>query len=227
MALSDYRKYRTCSCCGSSLPLSRKFFARRNGEDGSTIFHFVCKECEERKMQDHEWKDGKLLCHYCNEYKDVEEFSAKGSKSRVRNGRRYICKSCGTIRQKKHNKNLSDEDKLQKCLRLRWLGAKDRSKRNNIDFSISFDDIKNLWQIQDGTCALSGIKMTYELQSGRTPTNISIDKIDQSKGYVTGNVQLVCMACNQIKSDMSEDEMYSFCKAIVHHYENKNNKNSR
>jgi len=62
--------------------------------------------------------------------------------------------------------------------------------------------------------------MTYELKCGRTPTNVSIDKIDKSKGYVTENIQLVCMACNQIKSDMSEDWMYYFCKNIVDNYEN-------
>ena len=223
MKLSGYKNYRTCSCCGVSLPLSRKFFKRNNEEDGSTSFHESCRECEDKKMWEHEWLDGKLLCHYCNEYKDVEEFSAKGSKSRIRNGRRYICKQCGTIRQKKHNRALPDAQKLARCLRWRWLGAQDRSKREGIDFSLTLEDINNLWVAQDGTCALSGIKMTYELQNGRTPTNVSIDKIDRTGGYVTGNVQLVCMACNQMKSDLSEDEMYQFCKKIVEHYESKNN----
>lgn len=227
MNLNRYRNYRVCSCCGTSLPLSRKFFKRNNEEDGSTSFHEICRECEDNKMQEHEWQNGKLLCHYCNEYKDINEFSANGSKSRVRNGRRYICRQCGTTRQKKHNKALPDEQKLDKCLRWRWLGAKDRSKRNNIDFSLTFEDIKNLWITQNGICALSGIKMTYELQNGRTPTNVSIDKIDHTKGYIAGNVQLVCMACNQIKSDLSEEEMYQFCKKIVEHYESKNNKSTR
>lgn len=226
MKSNEYKNYRICSCCGTSLPLSRKFFKRNNEDNGSTTFHETCRECEDRKMQEHEWKDGKLLCHCCGEYKDVNEFSAKGSKSRVRNGRRYICKQCGTIRQKKHNRSLPDEQKLAKCLRSRWLGAQDRSKRDGIDFSLSLEDIHKLWDEQNGTCSLSGIKMTYELQNGRTPTNVSIDKIDCAKGYVTGNVQLVCMACNQIKSDLSEDEMYLFCKKIVEKYESKNNKDS-
>lgn len=42
-----------------------------------------------------------------------------------------------------------------------------------------------------------------------------------------GNIQLVCMACNQIKSDLSESEMYNFCKNIVEVYENKNIKNPK
>lgn len=65
--------------------------------------------------------------------------------------------------------------------------------------------------------------MTYELRVGRTPTNVSIDKIDHTKGYTMDNIQLVCMACNQIKNDLSNEEMYKFCKAIVNKYEDKNN----
>ena len=39
------------------------------------------------------------------------------------------------------------------------------------------------------------------------------------------NVQLVCMACNQMKNDLSIDELYSFCKNIVSVYENNQMKN--
>lgn len=51
--------------------------------------------------------------------------------------------------------------------------------------------------------------------SGRTPTNISIDKINRNLGYTKDNVQLVCMACNQMKSDLSDDMLYFFCKQIT------------
>ena len=53
------------------------------------------------------------------------------------------------------------------------------------------------------------------------------DRIDKTKGYIIENVQLVCMACNQIKSDMSEDWMYYFCKNIVDNYENAHRNASR
>lgn len=222
MKLNEYKNYRTCPCCGKTLPLTRKNF-KRLVTQGKEAFHSNCKECESELRRQKEWKDGKLLCHRCGEYKDETEFTPNGNRNRPRNGRKSICRVCDSSWQKEHNRNLPDEQKLDKCLRWRWLSARDRSKSHNIDFSLSLDDIKNLWFEQNGTCALSGIKMTYELQNGRTPTNVSIDKIDRTKGYVTGNVQLVCMACNQMKSDLSEDEMYQFCKKIVEHYENKNN----
>lgn len=220
MKSGEYKNYRTCPCCGETLPLTRQNF-KRLVTQGKEAFHMKCKRCEDREEYEREWKYGKLLCHCCGEYKDISEYSPNGGSNHIRNNRRSICRTCSTLRQKQNNKNLPDEQKLMKCLRWRWLSARDRSKRQNIDFSISIDDIKDLWAKQNGICALSGINMTYELQNGRTPTNVSIDKIDRTKGYVPGNIQLVCMACNQIKSDLSEDVMYKFCKSIVEHYENK------
>ena len=87
-----------------------------------------------------EWRGDKLLCHCCKEYKDVTEFSPNGGNSRVRNKRRAICKECSTKRQKKYNSELSDDKKLYKCLKWRWLSARDRSKRyGKIKFSLSME----------------------------------------------------------------------------------------
>ena len=222
MKLNEYKNYRTCPCCGETLPLTRSNFKRLKTDKGEG-FHSICKSCENEARRNRECKDGKLRCHDCGEFKDKEEFSLKGGSDPIRDNRRTLCKDCYTKRQKERNKALPDDKKLAKCLRWRWLSARDRSKSHNIDFSLTLEEIENLWIVQNGTCALSGIQMTYELQNGRTPTNVSIDKIDRTKGYVTGNVQLVCMACNQMKSDLSEEEMYQFCKKIVEHYESKNN----
>lgn len=228
MKLNEYKNYRTCTCCGERLPLIRDYFKRLKTPQGEIGYHLICKECESELRRNREYKNRKLLCHGCGEYKDKEEFSLKGGVDKVRDNRRTLCKGCYTARQKERHKNLPDDKKLERCLRVRWLCARDRSKRSGkIEFSITFEDVVNLWKKQNGLCSLSGIKMTYELQNGRTPTNVSIDKIDRTKGYTIDNIQLVCMACNQIKSDLSEREMYEFCKEIVRHYESKNNKGAK
>lgn len=218
MELKKYKSFCVCPSCGNTIPRNRKFF-RRN----SNGYHAVCKQCEDVYKKMSEWKDGMLLCHSCHEYKPETEFTPNNTKNELRHFRRHICKTCSAERQRKHDLELDNNAKLSKCLRFRFLGARDRATKANTPFNISLEYLAELWNKQSGRCALSDIDMTFELKRGRTPTNISIDRIDQSCGYVTGNVQLVCMACNQIKSDMSEDEMYSFCKAIVEHYENKNN----
>ena len=57
--------------------------------------------------------------------------------------------------------------------------------------------------------------MTYAFDNGRTFTNISIDQINPNAGYVEDNIQLVCMAINQMKSDMSLEELYMFSEALI------------
>ncbi|QKF94337.1 hypothetical protein QKU48_gp0879 [Fadolivirus algeromassiliense] len=91
--------------------------------------------------------------------------------------------------------------------------------KNNLDkrskklkFDITEDDIKQLYIKQEGRCLLSGIKMTYiGYQSNSSnkinPFNISIDRIDSSKGYTKDNIQLICSAVNRMKSDLTDDEL--------------------
>ena len=225
MKLNTYKNYRTCPICNRTLPFSREFFKRTN-KKGQESLHLICRECEDKTALESEWKDNKLLCHYCKQYKPIECFSANGGNSTTRNNRRSICNECNTKRQKYHDLSLSSEEKLKKCLRFRFLGAKDRARRNNLEFNLTLDYIIYLWNQQKGKCALSNINMTYTLKEGRTPTNVSIDKIDRTKGYTMDNIQLVCMSCNQMKNDLSEEELYNFCKAIVNKYENKNNKST-
>lgn len=57
--------------------------------------------------------------------------------------------------------------------------------------------------------------MTYELGEGRIYTNVNIDQIMPSKGYTIDNIQLVCMAVNQLKSDLDMDTILILCSAIV------------
>lgn len=61
--------------------------------------------------------------------------------------------------------------------------------------------------------------MTYELDSGRIYTNVSIDQIEHGKGYTEDNVQLVCMAVNQLKSDWDMNTILYICKSIANNYE--------
>ena len=57
--------------------------------------------------------------------------------------------------------------------------------------------------------------MTFELDKGRIFSNVSIDQIKPSKGYTKDNIQLVCMAINQLKSDFDLNTIYLICKNIV------------
>jgi len=57
--------------------------------------------------------------------------------------------------------------------------------------------------------------MTYVAGSGRITTNISLDRIDSSVGYVRGNVQFVCNVVNRIKQELLQEELLQWCKRIL------------
>lgn len=95
---------------------------------------------------------------------------------------------------------------------------------------LTLDYLMYLWEKQKGKCALSGINMTYEFYKGRVNTNVSVDRIDSTKGYTKDNIQLVTMAANQMKNDLQMDEFISLCKSVINNYEstyNIQNQNSR
>ena len=62
--------------------------------------------------------------------------------------------------------------------------------------------------------------MTFSIGKGRISSNVSIDRINPKLGYTIKNIQLVCMECNQIKSDFLIKDVYHYCKAICTKYEN-------
>ena len=40
-------------------------------------------------------------------------------------------------------------------------------------------------------------------------------RIDPSLGYIKGNLQLVCMAVNQMKNDLTIEQLKYFCRSIL------------
>lgn len=81
-------------------------------------------------------------------------------------------------------------------------------------------DLMDLWDAQGGKCALSGIAMTYR-QGKLLLTSVSVDRVVARKGYVKGNVRLVCMALNALRGSASDKEAYGVAKAFVQKWEAK------
>ena len=71
---------------------------------------------------------------------------------------------------------------------------------------LSVEDYKKLIVTH---CPLLGIELTYtKFEGSRTPENYAtLDKIDPSKGYVQGNVQIVSFRANTLKNSASIEEL--------------------
>lgn len=72
-----------------------------------------------------------------------------------------------------------------------------------------------LYENQEGKCAISGRELTFLTGQGYVATNISIDRIDSSIGYDEGNIQLVCRHVNIMKQQLLQDDLVSWCNDIV------------
>lgn len=87
--------------------------------------------------------------------------------------------------------------------------AKYRAKKNKIEFNIDISDI-----IIPEYCPILKIPLfTRKGHSG--PNSPSLDRIDPSKGYVKGNVQVISHKANTIKSDATLQELLDFATWVI------------
>lgn len=96
-------------------------------------------------------------------------------------------------------------------LRLLLKNAKRGGSRRGKPIQISVDYLVTLWDRQEQRCAISGMSMDRRMRSLRC---CSIDRIDNSEGYVDGNVQLVCRWVNWAKNNHSNMEIISIINEL-------------
>jgi len=93
--------------------------------------------------------------------------------------------------------------------------AKGRAKKRGISCTVTPQFLFDLYEKQEGMCALTGFKMSTIYGEGRKHRNISLDRIDNTKGYSQKNVQLVCHIVNIMKNNLTQEEFIEYCKAII------------
>lgn len=71
--------------------------------------------------------------------------------------------------------------------------------------------------VEAGTCPRTGFKfdLSPHAEHHRNPFSPSIDRIDGAKGYVKGNIQIVCSWYNIAKNEYSDAQMLEFCRAVI------------
>ncbi len=78
--------------------------------------------------------------------------------------------------------------------------------------------VNSLWDEQNGRCALTGqpFDLRTDEDGGLQEDRISLDRIDNSLGYATGNVQLVTQFANRARGTLSVEEAR---KRLVQYYD--------
>ena len=168
------------------------------------------------------------LCNKCKQYLPKNKFNIDNTNLHGRRGN--LCRECKDCQRKRYyaeRQRLLNDDyaalryKLQAALK----SARRRAKEYNRYIDIDLEYLFYLWTAQNGKCALKGMQMPYKFSEGRVNSNLSIDRIDSTKGYSKDNVQLVCMAANQMKNDLSMEELTSLCSMILNTVNESKNSN--
>jgi hypothetical protein len=75
----------------------------------------------------------------------------------------------------------------------------------------------NLMKKQEGRCSLTGLKMLLDEEAGDDQLRYSLDRIDSSRHYEPGNLQVVCKFVNKWKGAMDNEEFKRLIAAIRAH----------
>lgn len=138
------------------------------------------------------------VCCSCKKEFPLSSFPKADNKT----GHRYRCAICCRQRANENKTNnvriyLADVLKTSKQM---------VAKRKISDYELDIDFLVDLFEKQNGKCAISGLQMTHIAGKGCVPTNISIDRISNDLGYTKNNVHLTCRFINQAKMGMTMNE---------------------
>jgi len=129
-------------------------------------------------------------------------------------------KSCGCSRRapkSKFGKNHAAWNGFEEISGSIWNRIKRSAKQRNREFSITIEYAWSLYEKQNRKCALTGIPIQFAMSSRHLKdglNNCSLDRIDNSKGYVEDNVQWVYVKVNYMKQTLSQQEFIDLCGKV-------------
>ncbi len=141
----------------------------------------------------------------------VEKISTDFPKGKDSNGLYYICKQCTIDRSTRLYRT--------KDPRQRWIDAvtsdiKGRSKRLNIEWSLTKDDLNRMLNEQECKCIYCKKSFTFNGTRADHRSSPSVDRLLVGNGYVVDNVVLACSRCNTIKNDATLDDLQKIVSVL-------------
>jgi hypothetical protein len=176
----------------------------------------VCKSCRASKLREYR-KNNLIVNSNRKEYR-------KRNRNKINEQKRLSYQKNNSIIKQKNNKYYHSNAEYCKTRQREYQSkvetknidtwickcikhAKASDKKYGRGFDLDFDYIKQMYGIQDGNCALSGVKMLHDRNN---LFSLSIDRIDPKSGHIKGNVQLVCQAVNLAKREYSCEHLVDF-----------------
>lgn len=217
--------HKRCNKCLKLKELCSTNYAKGNNDRYG--YKSQCKECtnKPRKVITNIDENGNLHCRTCKTSKPEKEFY-KSNGIYIRE-----CKECQAIRKQKYRRTRNKREDVDAHIKAliggcitRTKGMTKKGSVRNKECTITVEDIKKIYKEQNGKCKISGIQMTSTIGCGKQPYNISIDRKDNTKGYIIDNIQLVCSHVNIMKGAISEQQLINICNQITIYNGNQNKK---
>jgi hypothetical protein len=110
--------------------------------------------------------------------------------------RRYYCKACYPLTNKKHRQERPELAVLAR--------VKHNAKTRNLECSLTVADIP---PIPKHCPVFPWIRLSYQVGAKRHVGSPSLDRINNDLGYIKGNVRWISSRANSLKSDASDKEL--------------------
>jgi hypothetical protein len=123
-------------------------------------------------------------------------------------------KSTGCIKCSKLNERSSQFTGYEEISGNRFSDIKHKAIKRNYEFSVTIEYIWNLFLLQERKCALSGVDICFGEKSKDYGT-ASLDRINNEKGYIEGNVQWLHKDINKMKNTHDQNYFLALCKKIA------------
>lgn len=119
-------------------------------------------------------------------------------------GRGKCCKSCSKTTTFKDSFALAYMNRIIK-----------RAEKINVEYNLNPEYLYELFLLQDKKCALSGVDIQFSNSwNSKSNQTASLDRIDNTQGYIIGNVQWVHKDVNFMKGKLSEERFIELCQLI-------------
>jgi hypothetical protein len=132
-------------------------------------------------------------CTGCLIEKEETEFSLKHARKSKR--LQSKCKQCLAQKSKIYytqNKNKPN---------IKYSDYKRDAKKRNLEFTLSKEEFLTFWQQPCFYCS-------------KSINTIGLDRVDNSKGYKFENLVPCCFPCNQLKTNLTIEQMLMFANAL-------------